>query len=90
MLNKQKDQIITDLSECYEWAQREFGDNFERIMAEVAINVIDLQYQTKNMTFNCAAMCLCMPEQVQAQDQIDYNRTIKACIVWNVFNLKYE
>lgn len=87
--------IATHLNDCYKFAQAFCGDDFESTMADMSIEVLEIQSKSKKpISFAAAAMLLSMRDEEEFktmseedQDAWDNCSTlIKATIVWNIFN----
>ncbi len=86
-------KISKDLNAAYEWAKKELGDDFDKMMAELAVVITDMQYKCKEGTSStAAALLMCMPEESDKEDFEDeeewenYVRMVKSAAVWMILN----
>jgi hypothetical protein len=87
--------ISLHLNECYTFAQRYLGDGFDSTMADISIEVLELQSRAKKpISFAAAAMLLSARDEEEmksmsedeAAEWLNCSKLIKATIVWNIFN----
>lgn len=86
-------KVSKDLNEAYEWARKELGADFDKMMAELAVIITDMQYKMKDGTSHvAAAMIMCVPEETDKEDFEDeeerenYLKMVKAAAVWMILN----